>query len=84
MIGGDFLLNDIGKELKIIRIRKGYKLRYVAEKLNVSVETLRRYEKNSSGLSLEKLKKLLEIYKEEKDEILHKICSEITQNRSDI
>ena len=57
---------SIGNELKIIRIRNNLKLEDVADSLNINRETLRRYENNSNGLSIEKLEGLLDFYKVDK------------------
>lgn len=57
------MLEAIGKELKIIRIRNNLTLEKAASKLNISRETLRRYENNASGLSVEKLENILDYYK---------------------
>lgn len=57
------MLEAIGKELKIIRIKKNLKLVDVANDLAFNQETLRRYEKNASGLSVERLEELLNYYK---------------------
>lgn len=56
------MLEAIGKELKIVRIRQNLSLEFVAEKLNINKETLRRYENNSNGLSVERLEELLDFY----------------------
>lgn len=58
--------NSIGKELKIIRIRNNLRLEDVADNLNINKETLRRYENNSNGLSVERLEQLLDFYKIDK------------------
>ena len=49
------MLEAIGKELKVLRIRNNYSIEDVANKLNVNRETIRRYENNSNGLSVERL-----------------------------
>lgn len=49
----------IGNELKIIRIRNNLKLEEVTDSLNINRETLRRYENNANGLSVEWHKELL-------------------------
>lgn len=56
------MLEAIGKELKVVRIRQNLSLEYVAEKLDINKETLRRYENNSSGLSVERLEEILKFY----------------------
>ncbi len=68
------MLEAIGKELKIIRIRKNLKLDEVAEKLGINRETLRRYEKNATGLSVERLEKLLNYYEMDKNIFFNNMC----------
>ena len=60
------MLEAIGKELKITRIRNNLKLYDVANDLKFNQETLRRYENNASGLSVERLEELLDYYKVDK------------------
>lgn len=64
----------IGKELKIIRIRNNLKLEEVANKLNINKETLRRYENNSKGLSVERLEELLNFYGISKQIFFESLC----------
>ena len=52
----------IGRELKLTRIGANLKLKKVADDFEINPETLRRYEKNSNGLSVEKLEKFLFYY----------------------
>lgn len=65
----------IGKELKIIRIRKDLTIDKVAEDLNVNRETLRRYENNSSGLSVERLEEILVYYNVDKSIFFKNVCA---------
>lgn len=67
--------NSIGKELKIIRIRNNLRLEEVADSLNINRETLRRYENNSSGLSVERLEELLNFYKIDKSIFFQNVCA---------
>ena len=62
----DMMKEAIGKELKIIRIRNDLTLERVAKDLGVNKETVRRYENNSNGLSVEKLEQLLSYYNYDK------------------
>lgn len=57
------MLAAIGKELKILRIKADYSLEEAANKMGFNRETLRRYEKNSDGLSVERLEQILKFYK---------------------
>lgn len=67
--------NSIGKELKIIRIRNNLKLEDVADSLDINKETLRRYENNSNGLSVERLEQLLDFYKTDKLIFFENVCA---------
>ena len=60
------MLEAIGKELQIVRIRKDLDVKTVAKRLDCHVETLKRWEKNPKGLSIEKLEELLDFYNEDK------------------
>ena len=71
------MLNSIGKELKVIRIRNNLKIEEVADKLNINRETLRRYEKSSIGLSVERLEKLLNFYKVDKFIFFENVCADL-------
>ena len=68
------MLEAIGKELKITRIRNNLKLFEVANDLDFNQETLRRYENNASGLSVERLEELLNYYKVDKFIFFKNIC----------
>ncbi len=68
------MLEAIGKELKIVRIRNNMKINIVANDLNLNQETLRRYENNASGLSVERLEELLNYYKVDKHIFFKNIC----------
>ena len=71
------MLNSIGKELKVIRIRNNLEIEEVADKLNINRETLRRYEKSSIGLSVERLEKLLNFYKVDKFIFFENVCADL-------
>ena len=74
------MLESIGKELKIVRIRNDLKLEEVADKLNFNRETLRRYENNASGLSVERLEELLNFYKVDKSNFFASVCANIHES----
>lgn len=79
------MLEAIGKELKITRIRNDLSLEEVADKLGINRETLRRYENNSSGLSIERLEELLNFYNIEKSIFFENVCAYIHKvNQSNI
>lgn len=67
----------IGKELKMCRIRNDLTMKNVAEKFGISIETLRRYENDSNGLSVERLEELLNYYKVEKSIFFENVCAEM-------
>ena len=69
------MLEAIGKELKITRIRNNLKSEQVAEDFEINKETLRRYEKNSSGLSVERLEQLLDYYEVDKNLFFENVCA---------
>ena len=71
------MLEAIGKELKVIRIRNDLSLDDVADKMNINRETLRRYENNSNGLSVERLEELLNYYNVEKSIFFDNVCAYI-------
>lgn len=64
----------IGQELKIIRIRKNLSLEEVAKSLNLNAETIRRYENNSAGLSVERLESILNLYNVNMSIFFNAVC----------
>lgn len=68
------MLEAIGKELKITRIRNDLDIDKVANDFNLNKETLRRYENNASGLSVERLESLLDYYKVNKSIFFQNVC----------
>ena len=73
----------IGTELKISRIRNNMTMQEVSEKMGFNIETLRRYENNSSGLSIEKLEKLLLFYNENIDIFFDNVCENMHKNQEE-
>ena len=71
------MLEAIGKELKIIRIRNDMSLENVALNLGINKETLRRYENNANGLSVERLEELLNYYNVKKTIFFENVCANI-------
>lgn len=69
------MLEAIGRELKIIRIRNNMTLEEAASKLGINRETLRRYENSASGLSIEKLEELLNYYAVDKSIFFKQVCA---------
>lgn len=76
------MLESIGKELKIIRIRNNMKIEEVADMLKFNRETLRRYENNATGLSVERLEELLNFYNADKSNFFANVCANMQQNKS--
>lgn len=74
------MLEAIGKELKITRIRKDLSLETVADKLGFNRETLRRYENCASGLSVERLEELLNYYEVDKNLFFSNVCAYIHES----
>lgn len=81
------MLDAIAKELKSTRIKNGLTMSEVAKDNNFSIETLRRYETNTSGMSVERLEKLLRYYRADVDiffrnicEYMYKIKTEVSKN----
>jgi len=54
---------NIASELKAIRIRNNLRMEDVAKDNEMSLETLRRYEKNAKNVPIKTLEKLLDYYK---------------------
>lgn len=69
------MLEAIGKELKVCRIRNELTLKEVAKNMELSIETLRRYERDSNGLSIEKLERLLSYYNVDKQIFFDNVCA---------
>ena len=76
------MLEAIGKELKITRIRSNLKLQDVAFDLKFNQETLRRYENNASGLSVERLEELLNYYRVNKQIFFQNVCEYMHKNNN--
>lgn len=68
------MLEAIGTELKVIRVRKGLKLKDVANDLGINNKTLGRYETNAVGLSVERLEEILNYYSIDKNIFFKNIC----------
>lgn len=65
---------NIARELKAIRIRNGLRMEDVAKDNNMSLETLRRYEKNAENVPIKTLEKLLDYYKIDRYIFFKSIC----------
>lgn len=53
---------NIARELKAIRVRENLRMEDVASNVGIALETLRRYEKDASKITVGFLTKLLEFY----------------------
>ena len=67
----------IAIEMKKTRMRNLFKREDIAKKLNVSAETIRRYETDCSGLTVEKMEKLLNIYNVDRLIFFTNVCAYI-------
>lgn len=74
------MLESIGKELKITRIRNNLNLETVANYLEINKETLRRYENNATGLSVERLEEILNFYQVDKSIFFKNVCDYMHAN----
>ena len=68
------MIEAIGKELKILRIRNNLSIEDTANYLGLSYETIRRYETGSVDLSIERLEKMLAYYKEDINIFFKNVC----------
>ena len=64
----------IAKELKSTRIKLGLSMTKVSDDNKFNIETLRRYENNCNGLSVEKLIQLLKYYNVNSEIFFRNIC----------
>lgn len=64
----------VAKELKAIRIKKDLSIEDVAKINNVSTETIRRYEKGETNITIEFLEKMLAIYNVDISIFFRNIC----------
>lgn len=64
----------IAKELKSARVKLGLTMTEVSEINGFNIETLRRYETNCSGMSVERLEKLLKYYRADPNIFFRNIC----------
>ncbi len=60
----------MGERLKLLRIEKGLTLKEVAEKLNVTIRSVSRYEDGSREPSIEMLAKLCKLYNVSSDYVI--------------
>lgn len=70
----------IAIELKLLRYKNNFTLQDVANKLEVVVNTVGRWERDTKGLSIETLEKLLEIYNTDYDIFFRNVCENIHKN----
>ncbi len=64
----------IARNLKSLRVERGMRKDDVARDLGVSLETLRRYEKDGKNVTIEFLEKILNYYETDKYIFFKKIC----------
>lgn len=78
------MLDAIAKELKSTRIKNGLTMSEVAKDNNFNIETLRRYETNTSGMSVERLEKLLRYYRADVDIFFRNICEYMQKIKTEV
>ena len=64
----------VAKELKAIRIKKDLSIEDIAKINNVSTETIRRYEKGETNITIEFLEKMLAIYNVDISIFFRNVC----------
>jgi transcriptional regulator len=69
------LIEAIGKELKVLRIRNNLSIEEVANNFGLSYETIRRYENGSVDMSIERLEDMLKYYKIDADIFFKNVCA---------
>lgn len=69
------MLEQIATELKLARIRKGKTLDEVGEDMQMSRETIRKYETTEISVSIEMLEKLLKYYGVDADIFFKNVCA---------
>lgn len=69
------MIETIGKELKVLRIRNNLSIEEVANNFGLSYETIRRYENGSVDMSIERLEDMLKYYKIDADIFFKNVCA---------
>ncbi len=69
------MIEAIGKELKVLRIRNNLSIENVADDFGLSYETIRRYESGSVDMSIERLENMLKYYKVNADIFFKNVCA---------
>lgn len=69
------MIEAIGKELKVLRIRNNLSIEEVANNFGLSYETIRRYENGSVDMSIERLEDMLKYYKIDADIFFKNMCA---------
>lgn len=69
------MIEAIGKELKVLRIRNNLSIEEVANNFGLSYETIRRYENGSVDMSIERLEDMLKYYKIDADIFFKNVCT---------
>ena len=68
------MIDAIGKELKILRIRNNLNIDDVANNFGLNRETIRRYEVGATDMSIERLESLLKFYNADKNIFFKNVC----------
>nr|DAP67091.1 MAG TPA: Helix-turn-helix XRE-family like protein [Caudoviricetes sp.] len=70
----------IATELKLLRYKNNFTLNDVAKEFDVVPYTISRWEKDTSGLSIENLEKMLILYKTDINIFFRNVCEYIHNN----
>ena len=70
----------VARELKAARIRQDMSLEEVAKLNNVSYETMRRYEKGETNITIEFLEKMLSLYNTDISIFFKNVCENMHEN----
>lgn len=74
------MIEAIGKELKVLRIRNNLSIENVADDFGLSYETIRRYESGSVDMSIERLENMLKYYNVNADIFFKNVCTNKHEN----
>lgn len=70
----------IATELKLLRYKNNFTLNDIAKEFDVVPYTISRWEKDTSGLSIENLEKMLALYKTDINIFFRNVCEYIHNN----
>ena len=67
--------NIVAKELKVLRVRKDLSVDKVADDIGINRETIRRYERGETDITIEKLEMLLNYYEADAHIFFENVCA---------